>query len=93
MTPLPARIALDAYFLEARSKLLDLAAILDRLERGANATDLPSDPRWQKLQQGLLALQQPGIDRAEAIQLLFSLPYDPEWPRPTPRELGSPAAS
>src|SRR5262249_37923219 len=29
MTPLPAAKALDAYFLEARAKLLDLAAILD----------------------------------------------------------------
>ena len=34
MTPLPATQALDRYFLEARSKLLDLAAILDRIGRG-----------------------------------------------------------
>ena len=34
MTPLPAGKALDAFFLEARSKILDVAAILDRIERG-----------------------------------------------------------
>ena len=33
----PAGKALDAYFLEARARLLDLAAILDRIGRGADA--------------------------------------------------------
>ena len=35
--PLPAAQALEAYFLEARSKLLDLAAMLDRIDRGGGA--------------------------------------------------------
>ncbi len=44
MTPLPSAKALDNYFLEARSKLLDLAAILDRISRGRDAasTDAPA---------------------------------------------------
>ena len=42
MTPLPAGKALDAFFLEARSKILDLAAILDRIERGKDAAGIAS---------------------------------------------------
>ena len=34
MTPLPAARVLDMFFLDARSRLLDLAATLDRLDRG-----------------------------------------------------------
>ena len=43
LPPLPADKALDAYFLEARSKLLDLAAILDRIDRGGGVAG--DDPR------------------------------------------------
>ena len=35
MTPLPAPRALDQFFLDARARLLDLAAMLDRIDRGA----------------------------------------------------------
>ena len=78
MQPLPARDVLDRFFLEARSKLLDLAAILDRLDRGGS---LPDDPRLQKLLQAMTVLQDPtpAADRAEKLQLLFSRPYDPAW--------------
>ncbi len=34
MTPLPAATALDQFFLDARSKLLEAAAIFDRVARG-----------------------------------------------------------
>ena len=44
MNPLPAPRALDQYFLEARSRLLDLAAFLDRVGRGENAEDINADP-------------------------------------------------
>lgn len=85
MTPLPAPHALDAYFLEARARLLDLAAFLDRVGRGADAEAAQADPRWQKVRQALtLLLEQPG-GRAEAVQQLFSLEYDPNWERPRPR--------
>src|SRR3989442_320302 len=49
MTPLPADKALDAYFLEARCKLLDLAAILDRIGRGADSTVASADPRLARV--------------------------------------------
>ena len=85
MTPLPSRTALDAYFLEARSKLLDLAAILDRIGRGAGSGELANDPRLARIRQALEVLHDESGDRAERIQQIFSLDYDPNWERPKPR--------
>ena len=87
MNPLPAPAALDAYFLEARSKLLDLAAILDRIGRGRDAAALADDPRLQKIRQALEVLHDLSGGRAERIQQLFSLDYDPAWKLPQPRQL------
>jgi hypothetical protein len=85
MTPLPAAKALDAYFLEARSKILDLAAILDRIGRGRDAGSVGGDPRLEKIQRALEVLHDPSGGRAERIQQIFSLDYDPSWERPQPR--------
>jgi hypothetical protein len=85
MNPLPAPKALDAYFLEARSKLLDLAAILDRIGRGSGAAGVGEDPRLQKIRQALEVLHDVSGGRAERIQQIFSLDYDPGWKPPQPR--------
>jgi hypothetical protein len=85
LSPLPAAQVLDAYFLEARSKLLDLAAMLDRVDRGANASRLGDDPRLARIRQAVELLAGAGPDRAARVQELFSLPYDPNWQWPTPR--------
>jgi hypothetical protein len=84
-TPLPSGAALDTFFLEARSKLLDLAAILDRIGRGAEAAEVENDPRLQKVRQALEVLHDRSGGRAERIQQIFSLDYDPTWERPQPR--------
>jgi hypothetical protein len=84
MTPLPAARALDQFFLDARSRLLDLAAIFDRIDRGAGADAAAADPRMARLRQAVEALLA-GPGRAEQIQKLFSLDYDPGWKRPQPR--------
>ncbi len=81
LTPLPAAQALDAYFLEARSKLLDLAAMLDRIDRGGGL----NDPRLARIRQCVGILVEAGPDRAARVQESFSLPYDSNWKRPTPR--------
>ena len=83
--PLPATQALDNYFLEARSKLLDLAAILDRIGRGRDASRVDDDPRLAKIRQALEVLHDLSGGRAERIQQIFSLDYDPTWERPQPR--------
>jgi hypothetical protein len=85
MTPLPAAKALDTFFLEARSKLLDLAAILDRIGRGGEAAGVDQDPRLVRIRQALEVLLDPSGGRAERIQQIFSLDYDANWQRPQPR--------
>jgi hypothetical protein len=85
MTPLPASQALDRYFLEARSKILDLAAILDRVGRGPGAGEVGADPRLARIRQALEVLHDESGGRAERVQQIFSLDYDPDWQRPKPR--------
>jgi hypothetical protein len=85
MNPLPASRALDQFFLEARSRLLDLAAILDRVGRGADAAAVATDPRAEKIHKALAVLASDAPNKAELIQQLFSLDYDPNWKRPKPR--------
>lgn len=84
LTPLASSAALDAYFLEARCKLLDLAALLDRIDRGDGST-VQNDPRLARIRQALQMLGAESEGRAERIQRLFSLEYDPQWERPQPR--------
>ena len=83
--PLPAARALDAFFLEARARLLDLAAILDRIGRGAGRVPVEDDPRLSRIRQALEVLHDQSGGRAERIQQIFSLDYDPNWERPQPR--------
>jgi hypothetical protein len=85
MEPLPAGQALDTYFLEARSKLLDLAAILDRIGRGRDAGRVGDDRRLEKIRQALEVLHDQSGGRAERVQKIFSLDYEPGWERPQPR--------
>ena len=85
MTPLSSQQALDAFYLDARCRLLDLAAILDRVGRGPGAGAVEDDPRLRTIRAGIEALLTEPAGRAEAVQRLFSLPYDPAWPRPSPR--------
>ena len=77
VAPLPAGKALDAYFLEARCKILDVAAILDRIARGSGT--VADDPRMAKVRAALTVLLETEGGRAERIQQVFSLDYDPEW--------------
>ncbi|WP_040889792.1 hypothetical protein [Zavarzinella formosa] len=74
---------LDAYFLEARCKLLDVAAVLDRIDRGEGAP--LNDHRVERIRRSIEALLESGPGRAERIQEIFSLEYDPEWKIPQPK--------
>jgi hypothetical protein len=85
MTPLPAAKALDAFFFDARARILDLAAFLDRVERGENAAGVRNDPRLEKVWRALQVLLQSGDTRAEQVQQIFSLDYDVSWEKPKPR--------
>lgn len=83
MTPLNAPKTLEAYFQEARSKLLDVAAILDRIDRGDGGP--LNDHRLERIRRSIETLLKSGPGRAEQIQEIFSLDYDPNWNIPQPK--------
>ncbi|MBK8269698.1 MAG: hypothetical protein IPK83_15955 [Planctomycetes bacterium] len=85
MTPLTAKTALDRSYLETRCKLIEIAANLDRIERGAEAGAAVSDPRLKLIREGLALLNRTDIstaDRAERVQKLFSQEYEQTWSAP-----------
>ena len=61
---------LDLYFMDARSKLIDLAAFIDRCDRAAGEDDF----RMKSLRQAAALLQQNQPDKAKAVLLAFSDP-------------------
>lgn len=73
--PLP-----DQRFLAIRSLILELAASLDRTERHAAdaGVTLDADRRWRLLEAAVERLAS-GAGRAEAVQEMFSDPYEPGW--------------
>ncbi len=81
----PAPKVLENNFLEARSKLLDIAAILDRIGRGEAAEGVQKDLKISRIMEALKILEGKAPNKAELIQQLFSLPYDANWNIPTPR--------
>jgi len=76
-----ARELLDTGFLEMRTRLLDIAAALDRIERAQGSAEARRDARYRLLHEALRLLADEKPDRAQRIQMLFSLPYDPAWPK------------
>jgi hypothetical protein len=80
---LTAAAALDRHFLETRCKILEIAANLDRIDRGACAnTALTDDPRLRQIHDSLRLLLDGRPNRAERCQMIFSLAYDAAWQPP-----------
>lgn len=78
--PLDAPEVLEREFLPVRAKILEIAAALDRLDRADGSVD--DDPRLAKIYEALGVLgQRDRTDRAEQVQLIFSLDYDRDWRR------------
>lgn len=75
--PLSALETLNREFLEIRSRLVQLAAALDRVDRAEGFVG--SDPRLGQIRQALEMLHDAEPRRAERVQQLFSRPYDPQW--------------
>ncbi len=80
--PLSAASLLQRDFNELRCRLLDLAAGLDRIERGAGSESVTDDPRLGSIRAALKLLGEAGPDRAARVQMVFSIPYDPNWRSP-----------
>ena len=65
---------MDIEFLGIRCRLIELAAALDRIDR-AKASAV-SDPRTAQIRRSLEILAGNGPNRAEEVQMVFSLPYE-----------------
>ncbi|MBI1839885.1 MAG: hypothetical protein HYR88_03410 [Verrucomicrobia bacterium] len=61
---------LDLYFMDARARLIDLAAFLDRIDRGQGEADF----RLNALRQAIAELGKPDQGRAERVLLSLSDP-------------------
>jgi hypothetical protein len=70
---------LDLYYLEARAKLVDLAAFFDRLDRAEGEADF----RLSALQQALSELKRTDGSRAEHVLLSLSDPTSEPIPAAT----------
>ena len=73
-SPMQASDVLDTYFIENRSRMLDIAAFLDRIERYEGAAAAQADFRYQAFMKIIDLLKVPGSGRAKAIQLALSDP-------------------
>jgi hypothetical protein len=61
---------IDLYFLDARHKLIELGAFLDRVERAEG----PEDFRLKAFRQAVQILTAPGADKARRLLEVFSDP-------------------
>jgi hypothetical protein len=68
-------------FLEIRAKLLEVAATLDRIDRGSEHQPLGSDAHAQRalLGEATQILLREGPNRAQELQQLFSRGYETDW--------------
>ena len=71
-SPLSPKDVVDEYFIENRTRLLEIAAFLDRLDR-ADPGYAVADFRMRAFSEALAAISQ-GDGRLERIQLLLSDP-------------------
>jgi hypothetical protein len=67
----------DSEFLDIRSKIVALAAMLDRIRRPPGIA--AGDPRIDTIARGLQVLASGAGGCAEEVQMVFSLPYDEHW--------------
>lgn len=70
---------LDLYYLEARAKVIDLAAFLDRIERAPGSADF----RLEAFREALNQLQAGPVTRAERVLSILSDPTNEPIPTAT----------
>ena len=74
-----AKSMLDREFLEMRSRLLDLAASMDRIDRDTEPGTFKNDPRLGFLRNAMHLLADGKPDRVVRMQMHFSDAYDSGW--------------
>jgi hypothetical protein len=83
-SPLTAAEVLEREFLNIRAKILEVGALLDRLDRAE--ASVGNDPRCERIRRALAVLSQSDTPRAEQIQMIFSLPFADDWQEQFERE-------
>jgi hypothetical protein len=71
-SPLGRKELIDEYFIENRTRLLEIAAFLDRLDRASSGP--PHDFRMQAFSEALAAVAAGTGDRLSHVQMLLSDP-------------------
>lgn len=66
---------LDDEFLQIRHRLIDIAAALDRIDRGTDPAKVQADPRLAEIQRAVDVLSETKPNRAERLQMVFSQEY------------------
>ena len=79
--PLTTRQIIDEYFIENRTRVLDLAAYLDRLDRSADGESPSADFRMQALERALRVLISNDPEKIHQIQMIFSDPSTEPKPK------------
>ncbi|HID21925.1 MAG TPA: hypothetical protein EYP14_05935 [Planctomycetaceae bacterium] len=74
-----AQDVLDRNFLDIRSRLIDIAAALDRIDRAEGAEHAQNDTRLVRIRESLQILAGEEGRRAERVLMVFSDPYEPNW--------------
>jgi len=72
--PMRANDILDLYFIENRSRILDIASFLDRIDRYEGAEEARADYRYQAFARIVKLLSEPTGNRTKAIQVELSDP-------------------
>ena len=72
--PLSTRQLIDEYFIENRTRLLDVAAFLDRLDRSRDGQDPATDFRMRAFRDGLRELLSDVPGRIDRVQTILSDP-------------------
>src|SRR6476659_10220537 len=72
--PLTTGQIIDEYFIENRTRLLELAAFLERIDRSVDGADAQEDFRMVAFHQALHILASNAADKMDQIQLIFSDP-------------------
>ena len=71
--PMTKRQLIDEYFIENRTKLIDIAAFLDRLSRSLDGGQ-ESDFRMEAFRKALAVLSSETTSRVHQVQMIFSDP-------------------
>lgn len=74
---LNAKDVLDREWLTVRACLIEVAAALDRIDRAEGS--VADDPRLNQIGRSFDLLAHQSGNRAEQLQMAFSLSYEPQW--------------